>query len=128
MPLATLLDIVKANGVDAMVGVIDEVTKAHPELTDVGSRTIKGLNFRTLVRVALGDVAGGFRDANTGVASIKNTYENRLVETFILEARVESDQAVADRYEDGAEAYLALEGEGVLEGQMQGLATQFYYG
>jgi len=128
MALPTLLDIVKASGVDPLVGLIDETVKAHPALTLVPARTIKGIQFRTLVRTALGSTAAGFRAANAGVAPIKNTYENRLVEAFALEARWQADKAVADCYEDGAAAWLALEAGGVMEGQMQGLEAQFFYG
>lgn len=128
MASPSLLDIAKRNGSDAFAGLIDEVTKTHPELDVLPARTIRGLNYKTLVRVGLGQTTGSFRDANAGTAAIKNTYENRQVETFILSPRIECDKAVADKSEDGPEAYLALETEGVLEGEMQGLSAQFYYG
>lgn len=128
MPVMTLLDIAKMNKSDAIVGLIDETTKAHPELREINSRTIRGISYKTLVRVALGRTTGSFRDANQGTAPIKSTYENRLVETYILEARTRTDKAVADSHEDGAAAAIALEAEGVMEGEMQGLAAQFYYG
>jgi hypothetical protein len=128
MSLPTLLDIVKANGSDAITGLIDETTKVHPELTQIPARTIKGINYKTLVRTALGSTSAGFRNANAGVAPIKNTYENKLVEAFYLEATWNADKAVADAYEDGAPAWLALEAGGIMEGQMQGLAGQFFYG
>jgi len=126
MAMPTLLDIAKANGSDGVVGLIDEATKAHPELTLVAARTIKGLNYKTLVRTANPTV--GFRNANEGTAATKGTYENRLVETYILNPRWECDKAVADRYEDGPEAYIALEASAILEAAMQTLASQFYYG
>lgn len=128
MPVLTLLDIAKRNGSDAMVGLIDETSKAHPEIMQVNSRTIKGYQYRTLVRAALGRTTGSFRAANAGTAAIKHTYENRLVETYILEPRIEVDKAVADSAEDGAQAVIATETEGAMEGEMQGLAAQFYYG
>jgi hypothetical protein len=128
MSMPTLLDIVKANGNDAVVGLVDETIKAHPELTLVPARTIVGLNYRTRVRTALGLVTGSFRDANTGTTPIKHTYENRLVETFILNPRFECDKAVADRYEGGPQVYIAEEAQGIMEGEMQGLGAQFYYG
>jgi len=126
MTMPTLLDIAKANGSDGVVGLIDEATKAHPELVLAPARTIKGLNYKTLVRTANPTV--GFRNANEGTAATKGTYENRLVETYILNPRWECDKAVADRYEDGPEAYIALEASAILEAAMQTLATQFYYG
>lgn len=124
--MPTLLDIAKANGSDAVVGLIDETTKAHPEITMGAARTIKGMNYKTLVRTGLPTV--GFRNANEGYAGSKGTYENRLVETYIFDPRWESDKAVADRYEDGAAAYIAIEAGGIMEAAMQALCTQFYYG
>ncbi len=128
MPSPTLLDIAKANGSDGIAGLIEESTKVHPEIARIAARTIKGINYKTLVRTGLGRTTGSFRSANQGTAAIKGTYENRLVETYFLEARWEADKLVADSYEDGAASYIAMEAEGVMEGEMQGLASQFYYG
>jgi len=126
MAMPTLLDIAAANGSDAVVGLIDEASKAHPELTAGAARTIRGVHYKTRVRTALPSV--GFRNANEGVAATKPTYENRLVECYILNPRWECDKAVADSYEDGAEAYIAEDGVAMLEAAMQALASQFYYG
>jgi hypothetical protein len=46
----------------------------------------------------------------------------------ILAARVECDQAIADAYVDGPEAYRALEAVGVLEASYRKAGAQFYYG
>jgi hypothetical protein len=127
MTMPTLLDIAKANGSDAVVGLIEEGARAHPELTLAPARTIKGLNYKTLVRTAV-PTGSSFRDANEGVAASKGTYENRLVEAYIFNRRWECDKAVADAYEDGAAAYIAIEGGAQVEAGMQDLATQFYYG
>jgi major capsid protein gp7 len=126
MAVTTLLDIAKANGTDPVVGLIDETSKAHPEITAVAARTIKGLSYRTWVRTSL--PTSSFRNANTGVAATKSTYENRTVDTFILNPRFEVDKAVADRYEDGAAAYLAIEANAIMESSFQQLSKQFYYG
>jgi hypothetical protein len=128
MPYTTLLDIIKANSADPAVGLIDETIKAHPELTLGAARTIKGTKYETLVRTSLGRTTGSFRNANEGTAPIKHTYENRLVSTYIMEPRFEIDKAVADSSEDGAAVYIATQATGVLEGEMQGLCTCFYYG
>lgn len=128
MSLPTLLDIAKANGSDALVGLLDETASVHPEVIEIPSRTIKGLNYKTLVRTALGRTTGSFRDANDGSDAIKSIYENRQIDTYVMEPRWECDKAVADTYEEGADAYIALEAGGILEGEMQGLAKQFYYG
>ncbi|MCE9605073.1 MAG: hypothetical protein K8U03_09260 [Planctomycetia bacterium] len=138
--LTTLLDIAKRNGSDALVGLIDETSKSNVEMTgmdlssgrkfaNVGAaRTIAGRLYKTLVRTALGNTAGSFRSANEGSTSVKHTYENRIVETYILEPRFECDKAVADSDEDGPEAFLANEAQGTLEGELQALCRAFYYG
>lgn len=128
MALPTLLDIVKLNNNDGVVGLIDETTKVRPEMTVLPSRTIKGTSFQTKVRVTLGRTNGSFRSINRGTSSIKSVYENRTVETYLLEPRFEVDAQLAEEYEDGAAAYIALEAGGILEGEWQGLCTQFYYG
>ena len=38
------------------------------------------------------------------------------------------DKAVADRYEDGAQAFIALEADGIMRAAMLTLGSQFYYG
>lgn len=126
MGMPTLLDIAKRNGSDAVVGLIDETSKAHPEITIGFARTIKGLNYKTLVRTGLPTVS--FRNANEGVSASKGTTENRLVETFIFNPRWECDKAVADVAEDGAEAFIADEAAATLEASWQYLCSQFYYG
>lgn len=126
MPVPTLLDIAKKNGSDPVVGLIDETTKAHPEITRVAARTIKGLSFKTWVRTGL--PATGFRNANEGGIVDHSKFENRNVDTFLFNPRIEVDKAVADGDEDGAQAYLAYEMEGTLESSFQTLGRQFYYG
>lgn len=123
MAVFTLLDIAKAAGVEEM---IDETTKAHPELRLISARTIKGLNYKTLVRTGLPTIA--FRNANEGTAASKSTHENRLVETFIMTPRWSADKAIADRHEDGPAALMSVEAAGQIEAAMQTVCKQFYYG
>ena len=126
MGMPTLLDIAKANGSDSIVGLIDETIKYTPEISQGFARTIKGLNYKTLVRVGLPSV--GFRGANEGTDATKGVYENRLYETYILNPRWQCDRAVADSHEDGAEAWIALEADGIMKAAFQKVASQFYYG
>lgn len=133
----TLLDIAKASGVDAVVGLIDEVAISTPEVTGVdmrgnvvprvgASRTIDGVSYETLVRIA--DPTVRFRDANEGVPGTKSRYENRIVSTYTLNPRWECDKAVADRHADGPEAYIAMEGAAQVRAGLHHIARQFYYG
>jgi hypothetical protein len=140
MAMPTLLDIAKHNGSDDVVGLVEEAIRAVPEISgsviyrgkslmipNMGAaRTIKGRQYKSLIRTALPTV--GFRNANEGSASSKSTYENKLIETFILNPRWECDKAVADSSEDGAEAFIALEGIGMTAAAMMALGKQFYYG
>ena len=122
----TLIDIAIQNAADGAVGLIDETIEAHPELDVMPARTIMGINYKTLVRITLPTVA--FRDANEGTAATKSTYVNRLVETFILNPNWDCDKAVADRHEDGPQAFIAVEAGAIMEAAMQHLASIFYYG
>lgn len=126
MAMPTLLDIAKANGSDAAVGLIEEVLTYSPEVMLGPARTIRGLNYKTLVRTALPGVS--FRDANEGTAATKSTVENRLVECFTFNPRWECDKAVADRHEDGAAAFIAQEASGIMQSSMIYMGSQFYYG
>lgn len=126
MGMPTLLDIAKRNGSDQVVGLVDETIKAHPEISEGFARTISTLNYKTRVRTSLPTV--GFRNANQGTAATKGLVENRLVECFLMSPRWECDKAVADVAEDGPEVYIAEEGAAMVEGAMQKLASQFYYG
>ena len=140
MAMMTLLDIAKRNAGDAAVGLIDETSKAFPEISGASAingvpvqipgvgaaRTIQGLNYKTLVRVGLPTV--GFRKANAGTAQTKAQTENRLVETFIMNPRWGADKAVADRSEDGWEAAMADEADAHMTAAFVQLGKQFYYG
>lgn len=126
MTMPTLLDVAKINGSDDIAGLIDEASKYTPEVGSGYARTIKGINYKTLVRTAL--PTARFRDYNDGADATKGRYENRLVETYVLNPRWECDKAVADAHEDGAEAFIALEAEAILQASMLTLGRQFYYG
>jgi hypothetical protein len=126
MATTTLLDIAKANGADRFAGLIDETVKAHPEILLGEARTINGISYKTWIRKQLPVV--GFRNANEGATPSKSVYENRIVDTFIFNPRIEADKAVADSHEDGAAMYLATEAEGTVEASLQLICKQFYYG
>lgn len=126
MPFPTLLDIAKANGSDKVVGLIDEAYREVPEVGKIAARTIKGINYKTFVRTA--NPTAAFRKANNGAAVTKGTYEERLVECFILDVPWHCDKAIADSYEDGPEAYIALEASGIVNAAMQRAAAQMWYG
>lgn len=126
MSMPTLLDIAKAKGCDAVVGLIEEILPAIPEAMYIPARTIKGTSFKTLVRKGL--PSAGFRSANEGVATSKSEWENRNFECFPLNPRWECDKIVADAHEDGSAAYIAMEGAGLTKAGFQTMGKQLYYG
>lgn len=134
----TLLDVAKRNGHDAITGIIEEASKAVPEVSGIhpttrqalpgvgDARTIQGLNYKTLVRTSLPSV--DFRNANEGQTGSQSTWATRLVECFTMNPRWYVDRAVADRSEDGPAMMLADEAAGQLEAVLQKIGKQFYYG
>ena len=126
MSAPTLLDVVRLNGADAAVGLIEEASKAVPEVALGAARTINGLSYKTNVRTAVPTV--GFRDVNEGTAVVKSTFEQRRFECFLMNPPFEVDKAAADAHEDGAAAYLAMEGLGITEGAFQALGAACFYG
>ena len=121
-----LADIAKMNNSDDITGLVEASIAAAPELSLVDARTIQGTTYKTLVRTSLPTV--GFRNANEGATAVKSAYENKIVETFIVDAPIEIDKAVADANEDGWESVLAMEGNAVLEAAFRSVGSQMYYG
>lgn len=126
MAQATLLDIAKLNGSDAVVGLIEENLTFAPELSVVPARTIKGTSFKTTSRSTYPGV--GFRNANGGVTYTKSTFLNRQFECYIFSGNVRADVAVANAYEDGPEAFKAIEASGVMKQALIDIGSQFFYG
>ena len=126
MVLPTLLDVIKRNGTDAVVGLIEEASKATPEVALGAARTIKGLNYKTRVRTGLPTV--GFRQVNQGTAVSKSTIEQRLIECYLMNPAFQVDKAAADCAEDGAGAYLAEEAVGITQAAFQTLGVACFYG
>lgn len=140
MPLPTLLDIAIQNVADAGRELIDEAVRAVPEVTGrhrIGTQeitipntalaeTIPGTEYKTLIRTSLPTAT--FRNANEGSTPSKSGYENRQVETFILNPRWECDVAVAQRHVRGEAEYIREEGVAIVEAAFKTLGRQFFYG
>jgi hypothetical protein len=124
--MPTLLDLAKRSGNDLAVGLVDEAARFHPEIAYGLVKTIKGLLYKTLVRVSNG--TAGFRHANEGAVVSKSKTINKIVETFFLNPRWECDKAVADTSEDGRDAYIADEADAMFEAAITTLCSQMYYG
>ena len=126
MANATLLDIQKLNGNDAAVGLIEESIKYTPEIGLMPMRTIRGTTYKTGIRTGLPTT--GFRNANEGFTPSKSTFVDRIIQAYIFGGSIEADKAVADAYEDGAEAWQAVEALGVAQSAMRSLGKQVFYG
>lgn len=124
--LVTSLDIITLNNTDREVGLIEEVLTAVPELSLFPARTIKGINYRTMIRKTLPTI--GFRGLNEGAPLTKSEFVNRLVECFPLEAPWTADCMAADSYEDGAAAFLGMEAFGMTLAAFIRMAKSIYYG
>jgi len=122
----TLLDLAKLNGSDQVVGLIEEVASSSPEVTIIPARTIRGTSYKTVSRNSRPSVS--FRAANEGTAGSASMFSERLVECFILSARVEIDKAVARGYEDGPEALQAIEAVGTMRAALTQVGSQTIYG
>ncbi|HEX4124489.1 MAG TPA: hypothetical protein VHY37_07160 [Tepidisphaeraceae bacterium] len=120
------MDVAKANGSDALAGLIDETTKATPEVRLGFARGCKGESYKTLVRTALPTAA--FRNANEGSAISKSVYANRIIECFILNPVISVDKAVADAYEYGGASWIANEADAIMKAAWQTMGRTFYYG
>jgi hypothetical protein len=123
----TLLDITKQNGTDQAVGIVEEVRTYAPEIDVLRGRPIRGTTYKALVRTAL---PGGptFRRANEGTAVVASRWDQRVNQTFFLDAQMRVDEAILDASEFGPEWVMANEASGVAKQKMIALGSQFYYG
>lgn len=126
MATLTLLDVAKLNGNDTVVGLIEENLTYVPELQYFPVRTISGTNYKTVTRTGFPSVS--FRSANQGVTPSKSTFAQKLVECFILSARVEVDKAVLQAQTSEEASLEVLEANGVMKQAMIEIASQIWYG
>ncbi len=123
--MSTLLDIAKANGVEQ---VINEAARTHPELSVLASFPLNGISVKSVVYTGTSNTTGSFRSANTGTADITETSEERTFECYTAEPRIEEDRAIADRYEQGPQAWLESKSARILDLELLAWAKQMYYG
>jgi hypothetical protein len=121
-----MLDIAKTNGSDQIVGLIEENLNIAPEVNLFPARTVSGTSFKTLLRTAL--PTPGFRAANEGVNTTRSSYQNKLVECFYFDAKMEMDVAVAGADDQGEAHALALEADGQMQGTLLKMGSQIWYG
>ncbi len=122
----SFLDVAKKAGSDPVVGLIEDVLTMAPEVQRFPFRTIRGTSYKTLVRSTLPAVE--FRKGNEGVTASASGFINKTVETFIVDAQIRADKAVADAWEDGAADYQAIEASGVMASTLKLIGSQIWYG
>lgn len=122
-----LLDVAKLNSDSKVVEMIEENVTYAPEARIIPMREpIAGTEFTTLIRKTVPKPA--FRAANEGVEPKKSTYDLKLVECFYIDGHLEMDVMVARKHIDGEQAALALEEGGMMQGTLQLLGSQLWYG
>lgn len=127
--MTTLLDVIKSNAANQNgIGMIDEVSRRTPFMSRGGFRSIKGINFKTLVQTAASNTSGSFRKLNSGVAAATSTEENRLIETYPIQPRFHVDAQLAANSEDGAPAFIARKVKGILLTEFIAHEKQMIYG
>lgn len=125
--MPTLLDLAKQRNNDVTVGLIEESILVNPEIRVFPARTIKGTSYKTLIRT--GYPTSQFRSGNEGTVRTKSSFENRIVEAYIIDSQVAADKAIADAWEPGgAPAYQMIEAGGVVEATHRRVAKSVYYG
>jgi hypothetical protein len=83
---------------------------------------------RSVVYTGASNTTGSFRTAGAGTADISETSEERDFRCFVAEPRIEDDRAVADRYEQGPQAWLQAKSGRILDLEMLAWCKQMYYG
>lgn len=126
MSVPTLLDVLKLNGTDQVVGLVDENIRYNPEMEVIAARSISGTSYTT--SVVTGDPSVGFRLANEGITPSKAEFRNGLHQCFILSGRVEVDRAVADAYERGAAAFEMIQASRTMKSVLAKVGSQTFYG
>jgi len=125
--MPTLLDLAKQVGNDISVGLIEESILVNPEIATFPARQISGTSYKTLIRTAY--PTAQFRNINEGVPRSKSSFENRLVEAFVIDSQIAADKALADVWQPGgAASYQMIEAVGVVEATMRRVAKSIYYG
>lgn len=126
MSNVNMLDMVKLNGNDKAVKLIEDNLSYAPEAEAFPMRPIKGTSYTTVTRLTFPGV--GFRDANGGSTPGKSTYEKKLVEAYIFGGVIQADKAVGQAHEDGLEAWEDIEASGVAKNALIKLGAQIWYG
>lgn len=136
----TVVDLVRQSGDEALTGMVDETTKARPEIsgmTRLGKDWIKipglgaavdipGFTYPTLVTTALPTV--DFVDLNDGTDRTKGSQELRESRVFDLNPRWSVGVRLADKHPKGMAYLMTRQAEMHLKASWDRVASTFYYG
>jgi len=126
--MAKLIELVtNAGQVDVTKGIVDEVTKAVPEIAFFDAEVIPGTTIKTLARTSLPTVA--FRNIGDPVSASRSGYEPRTADLKLLSGRIEISEA--EEKANGLQTLEEMEideGIAVMTAAFKTLAKQIWYG
>lgn len=124
--VTTLIDLAKARGNDAQVGIVQALTHDNPILRLAPAKPIAGLMYKYRRDSFLPDVS--FRGVNQGVASSARKEEQIVVETKIISGLSKVDKVVANAYPAGAATYRVEQDMGFVSSMGNKFNAAAYYG
>ena len=124
--MLNMLDIVKMNGSDRIVGLVEDAISVSAEMKTFPMRPIEGTSFRTLFRT--GYPESGFTGANGGVKIGKSKLESKLTQTFVYKGLVAIAKEIAAADDQGEAHARMVEALGMTEGALINIGAQIWYG
>ena len=122
----TSADVWLMNNSEEIIGLVDECSRAIPELQYIAASPIQKTQYKTLLQTALPPVA--FREVNKGRKQEKTTLDTEEVVCKFLDASWSLDEAAALECEWGVDAAIAIQAKAHLEAALQHIAIQTWYG
>ena len=126
MPILTLLDVATRNGTEKEIGIIEEINKAAPEVTQL--HTVTGSKTSFSVQVRVGIPKPGFRTANTPATFVASKYKKVNVELMPMSTVAFVDDITLQTSDDSEPQVLADEATGVAQGAILSAGAQMFYG
>lgn len=126
--MAKIIDLItKAGDVDVKKGIVEEVSKAVPEVEFFDAEVIDGTTINTLARTSLPTVA--FRNLGEPVSSSRSQFKERTATLKLLSGRVEVSEAeIAKNPLMTADEQCVDEGVATMTAAAKTLAKQIWYG
>ncbi len=122
----TSADVWLMNNSEELIGLINECTRAIPELQYIGASPIAKTEYKTLLLKALPKV--GFRESNVGRKQEKATLGTEPVACKFIDGSWSLDEKVALECEWGVDAAITIQAQAHLTSVMQHIGVQTYYG